>query len=465
MSPQYDLAIVGGGPAGMAAAVRAAAFGLHTVLFDEQPAPGGQIYRAIEAVAGGRPQDLPILGPEYRRGIALVEAFRKCDATYCPGTSVWQLTRELELGIVDAGGARMVHARHVLLATGALERPVPFPGWTLPGVMTAGAAQGLLKASGMLPDVPVVFYGGGPLLYQFAWQLAQAGVPVAAILDTGRRANYVAAAPYLPAALAAGDYVAKGLRLLNGIRRHRIPIMRGVSDFQALGNDRVREVAYRQGGTTHHMAAGLVLVHAGVVANCQLTQSVPCRHEWYGPQRAWRPVTDPWGNTDLAGIQVAGDCGGIGGADAAVHAGRIAAFEAARRLGRLSGDQRDTLAHPDRLAWRRHLLARPFLDALYPPSPGTLAPDDATLICRCEEVTAGAIRAAVRLGGTGPNQVKSYTRAGMGPCQGRECGLTVTEIIAAERGLAPEAVGTYRIRPPIKPLTVGQMAGLDDATR
>ncbi|MEX2643250.1 MAG: (2Fe-2S)-binding protein, partial [Acetobacterales bacterium] len=128
--------------------------------------------------------------------------------------------------------------------------------------------------------------------------------------------------------------------------------------------------------------------------------------------------------------------------------------------GRLDAARRDSVAADWRTALRRELRLRPFLDALYRPADGFRVPDDDVLACRCEEITAGEIRRMVRLGASGPNQLKAFTRAGMGPCQGRLCGLTVCETIAAERGVPPSEVGYYRLRPPIKPMTLGALAGM-----
>ena len=155
---------------------------------------------------------------------------------------------------------------------------------------------------------------------------------------------------------------------------------------------------------------------------------------------------------------MAGDGGGIGGAAVAAMQGRLAALDIGRRLGSIDGVERDRRADPHRAAMARHLRIRPFLDALYRPVEAIRRPEDETLVCRCEEVTAGDIREMVRMGCLGPNQTKSFGRPGMGPCQGRMCGLTVSEIIAAERALPVAEVGYYRIRPPIKPITLGELA-------
>lgn len=454
-----DLAIVGAGPAGLAAAATAAELGLSVTVFDENTAPGGQIYRGIEAVAGPRARDLAVLGPAYAAGKAVVERFRAGKAGYSPATTVWLVQKDRRLGILRDGKASMVEARRVLIATGALERPVPIPGWTLPGVMLAGAAQSLLKASGMVPAGPVVLAGNGPLLWQLAAQFVAAGVNIAALLETG--SAYKAALPHLPAVVLAGGYLAKGLGLIASVRKAGVPIRRSVDGLRAVGKGRLQAVEFTAGGRAERIPAELLCLHQGVVANAQLGMAIPLKHEWVEAQRCWRPVLDAWGNSDVEGIAVAGDGAGIGGADAAVHAGRIAGFEAARALGRIDAAARDARAAGDVAAWRRHLRARPFLDALYPPARALRVPADDVMVCRCEEVTAGQVREAVRQGGTGPNQVKSFTRTGMGPCQGRMCGLTISEIIADALGKPVAAVGTYRIRPPIKPLTVGELAALE----
>jgi bacterioferritin-associated ferredoxin len=143
-----------------------------------------------------------------------------------------------------------------------------------------------------------------------------------------------------------------------------------------------------------------------------------------------------------------------------VAAGRLAALDTAHRLGRIGLEERDRRARPLLEARSRALALRPFLDSLHTPPPWVLAPpDDRTIACRCEEVTAGQIRAAARLGATGPNQAKAYLRCGMGPCQGRLCGATVAALIAETRGVTVEQVGTYRPRAPYKPITVGALAG------
>lgn len=173
----------------------------------------------------------------------------------------------------------------------------------------------------------------------------------------------------------------------------------------------------------------------------------------------WRPVLDSTGQTESEGIWIAGDGAGISGAEAAVPAGRLAAMAAVAGLDGVTAPTAVELATEQ--ASRSKLNAvRPFLEALYAPAPEYLVPDDETIVCRCEEVTAGQIREFVDLGCLGPNQAKSYGRCGMGPCQGRYCGLTVSHLIADARGVPVEDVGYFRLRPPLKPVTLGELASM-----
>lgn len=224
----------------------------------------------------------------------------------------------------------------------------------------------------------------------------------------------------------------------------------------------MERVRFRSGGTWHEKPCDLLLLHEGVVPNVHVTMAIGCAHEWDERQECFRPRLDEWGCTDIAAILVAGDCGGIEGARAAEARGRLVALGAAASLGRIDDATRDRMARPLRRELRRHLPIRPFLDTLFRPRRGLTAPADAVIACRCESVTAGQVRETVRIGAVGPNQAKSFIRCGMGPCQGRMCGLTVTGIIAEATGRTPAEVGFFRIRPPLKPLTLGELAALGE---
>ena len=459
-TPSTALWIVGAGPAGLAAAAEAAGLGLRTVVSDENREAGGQIWRGVEAVAAHRPGDLAALGDDYARGLAAVRAARDCgENPFFDQETVIDITGDNT--VIGTRHDRLIgwsRARQVIVATGALERPVPIPGWTLPGVMTAGAAQVLLKSAGMVPQGEGYVAGSGPLALLVALQLARAGVRVRAVLETAPRANYPRALAALPMALATSDLRA-GFGLLADLRRAGVPVLRGVRGLAALGDGRLEVVEYRRARAGHREPADWLLLHEGVVPNVQLTRLMGLRHEWDARQHCWRPAVDRWGATMREGVYVAGDGAGIGGVRAAEAAGRLAALQAARRMGRITESERDARARPYLRARRQALRIRPFLDALYRPAPEMLAPpDDDVIVCRCEEVTAGAIRAAVADGAAGPNQARAFTRCGMGPCQGRMCGLTVAGVIAQARGVSIAEVGAFTVRAPLKPVPLGLLA-------
>jgi thioredoxin reductase/bacterioferritin-associated ferredoxin len=464
----YDLVIIGAGPAGMSAATEAAQFGASVLLIDENPSPGGQIYRSVTRF----PEESgDFLGKEYWKGREIADFFGKTGSDYAPSTAVWSLDPAAEksgratLGLTLAGAARRVEARAVIIATGAMERPMPVPGWTLPGVMTAGAAQIALKSIAAVPDGPTVLAGCGPLLYLLASQLLKAGANIVAVLDTSDAGQRRKALPHLPAFLGS-PYLAKGLRLLVDVRRQS-RVISGVTDLSINGEGRAASVTFSKGKRSETLPVETVLLHQGVIPSINLASSAGCTIRWNDQQRAFEPETDPLGRLSVPGLFAAGDGAGIGGADHAAVEGRIAALAALTDLGLLPEKEAKSRLAPLKQQRRRYLRGRAFLDILYRPAKQFLAPrDPETIVCRCEEVRAGQLREVIDLGVPGPNQLKTFIRCGMGPCQGRLCASTVTEIMADMRGVSPAEIGTYRLRAPIKPVRLAELAALpqtDDA--
>ncbi len=447
LAPSYDIVVIGGGPAGLAAAALAERAGVSTVLFDENPGIGGQIYRGITSTPLA---NRTILGEDYWAGEALAKEAKASGASIVTGATVWSLDPQRIVGVSIDGKARMIAAQRVIIATGSLERPFPIPGWTLPGVMSAGGAQTALKAHGLLPAGRTVMAGTGPLLWLLAVQLLRAGGRIDAILDTTPRGNWLRALPHLPDFMLS-PYFAKGLALLREVRA-KVPVHK-VDRVEAIGDGKLREVVFGQG----RMAADLLLLHQGVVPNVNLALAAGAAHAWNERQLCFQPVLDQDFASSLPGIAVAGDGAGIAGGTAAAERGRIAAIAAVRAL-RPDADVPDP--RPVRRRLQHEERGRAFLDGLNRPAESFRQPEGDIVVCRCEEVTAQQVRDMVKIGCEGPNQMKAFLRCGMGPCQGRLCGLTVTELIAAEHKTTPPEVGYYRLRPPVKPITLAELASL-----
>lgn len=460
MAENFDIIVVGAGPAGMSAAVECAAHGASVCVLDEQLRAGGQIYRNVENTSQTQAQ---ILGKDYLAGQSLVEGLRQAQVDHRAGVTVWNVAEDGTVTFTGGGRAQQVKGKHIILASGAIERPVPVPGWTLPGVVTAGAAQILIKSDGLVAQ-DAVLVGSGPLLYLVATQLLAAGAPPKALIETQTRRNLFAALPHVSGALKDWKQLAKGLRFLIDLKRAKVPRYKGATDIAIEGQHSAQAVRFRAAGIDHQIDTDIVLLHQGVVPNTQISRSLGLEHRYDNTQRCFHPVTDELGQSSHPLFSIAGDGAGIGGAKVAALGGRISALNALTVIGKIDESARHGVI-PDLLKARRSQLSiRPFLDVLYSPPESLFQPADETIICRCEEVTAGAIRRLAPLGCTGPNQTKVFGRCGMGPCQGRNCGLTVTEILAAENKQTQQATGSFRIRSPLKPVTLSELAALADNT-
>jgi NADPH-dependent 2,4-dienoyl-CoA reductase/sulfur reductase-like enzyme len=444
----HDLIIVGAGPAGVSAAIEAHANGLSVLVLDENPAPGGRIWQALETRGAQDPEDADAL--------RMLQVFRACGVNAAWRATVWAIEPDGTIFWSTEGAAHSARSQRILLATGTTERPMAIPGWTLPGVMSVGGAQIALKTAGLVPGGATWIAGQGPLLLLYAVQALRAGGRVTGVLDLSDGIAPLRALSHLPQAFSAAGDLRKGLSWRREIGRAGVRWI-SATDVRAIGDDTLAHIEYLAGGRGHREAADLLLLHDGVIPSVQLTRALGCAHMWDAAQRCWKPIVDAWGATSVPHILVAGDGAGVSGAAAAAVSGHLAAVGVAHALGRIDTATRDVAAAPLRASLARHRAVRPFLDALYRPRPPHL--DDATIVCRCEEITAGAIREAARQGCLGCNQLKAFTRSGMGPCQGRMCATTVAEVLAAARRIPVWEIEPYHTRFPTKPVTVGEVAG------
>jgi len=457
MNPFRDIIIIGAGPAGLSAAVAAAGYGLDVLVLDEQPTLGGQIYRNIESASD---HTLAILGPDYSQGLALIERFRNSTAEYLGNAIVWRIDPNGNICFSRQGKSMEINAKHILIATGAMERPVPFAGWTLPGVMGAGAVDANFKSSNMVPQGPVVLAGSGPLLLYTAVHLVSFGVAIAAVLDTTPLCNILPCMPVLPKALRRPDYLLKGLGMMVNLKLAGIRYVRGVTEYQAHGSDCLDHVSFKTSGSSGTLDAAVLVVHEGIVPRCDLTRQIGIAHLWDPIQRYWYPKTTTLGRTEMKAIHVAGDGAFVHGGVAAQLKGSLAAMDIAEALMALPKQNKNGVARRIKQQLYRELAPRPFVDALYKPRPNLyrLPPD--TLVCRCEAVTAGDIQQAIAEGCRDPNEIKAMTRSGMGQCQGRMCGLALAEITTDFLKLEPSDLNSLSIRPPVRNISLSELAGL-----
>ncbi|MCP3891592.1 MAG: FAD-dependent oxidoreductase [Desulfobulbaceae bacterium] len=458
MSSHYDTIVIGAGPAGLTASSCLAEMGLKVLTLDEQNRIGGQIYRNVEKASV---DNLVKMGPEYRRGLELGERFRKSGAEYSGNSSVWNVEPEGRVCFSKDGVSERITANYIVVATGAMERPMPFPGWTLPGVMGAGAVNGLAKDANLCPSGTVVLAGSGPLLLLEAALLIEKKVKIAAILETTPKLPSPAILPHLPMALFGTAFLMKGVKMLLDIKKSGVPHYKGVTNLKALGETALTGVEAECGSKKLNFSAEMLLVHFGVIPDSHIYRLFGCHMEWQKEQRYWYPSTDEWGRTNFEKIFAAGDGTGVSGALAAEFKGELAALEVASCLGLIPGYERDRLAEPVREAIKKDGYPRPLIDAFFAPDPKRFSFDDETVLCRCENVTVGDVRNTVKQGVTDVNEVKIITRSGMGPCQGRMCGPALGEIVAAELDSTIQKAGLLSVRPPLKQIPLSEVASMD----
>ena len=459
-STEYDIIIIGAGPAGISAAILADQYKARVLVLDENCAPGGQIYQAIEK---NQKNDNEWSGQSYQDGLPLVEAFRRSRVNYQHSAVVWHLSRAKVVHYSVNGKSYSAKGRQILVATGAQERPFPILGWTLSGVMSAGAAQILLKESGVVCE-NAVFVGTGPLLYLIAYQYISAGIPIKAIIDTTLRSNYLRALRHSFGALKSAKSILRGWRWKREIIKSDTLYISNIGNVKINGSDSVTSVEYFQKGKWKNLNCTHVFLHQGVVPELNISLSAGCDKSWNEKQTCWTIDVDQYGQSSVEGISIAGDASSITGGVAAAQRGSIVALNMLYNLGLISSSDKEVLSKPFKKKLNKEMIARPFIDALFKPHLRYRAPqDNETIVCRCEEVTLAQIKESIDLGCKGPNQLKSFTRCGMGPCQGRLCGLSVTEILAKELRVGREQVGYYNIRPPIKPVTLAELASLDES--
>jgi thioredoxin reductase len=454
----HDVVVLGAGPGGMAAATQAADCGLAVALLDEQAQPGGQVYRAPAFGAARRSADTT-------RGDALRAALAASGARHLPLRGAWFIEPAYRVHAVGPDGPEVHEAPRLILATGAHERLVPAPGWTLPGVVGLAAATVMLKAEAVLPGRRTVVAGVGPLLFAVAAGILKGGGEVAAVVDLARQSDWLTR---LATLASRRDLLARGLAWRARLAAARVPVLHGHAVVRLQGDAGLDAVEVAPvdpatwrplHGARRRIAADACALGHGLVPDTAITRLLQARHVFRPEAGGWIAETDADLRTSIDGLYLAGDGAGIGGAAAAELRGRIAALAAARDAGKL-----DKAAHAARAAAPRAARARAerfgaAISKLMQPRVGAYAAISAeTVVCRCEDIARATIEQALDAGARDVNQAKSWTRCGMGPCQGRMCGETLAELVALRRG-GREAAGQLTGRPPLRPVPYDLLVG------
>lgn len=446
------MVVVGAGPAGVRAAQTLLRHGVRPVIVDEAALPGGQIYRQGAAPRGHARQRY---GFEWKRAQAIhaAGADLAARADYRAATAVWNAAPG-SLDLIRDGELETLPYSRLLLATGATDRVLPFPGWTLPGVYSLGGAQIALKSQGCVFGPRIVFAGTGPLLYLVAYQYARAGAQVLAVLDQASLGAQVRATPAL---LSQPGMLAKGLYYLGWLRAHGVSVHHNAQLDAAQGDGRVETVRATIGGQSCAFACDALAVGHGLRAETQLADLLDCAFDFDARQRAWLPRRDPDGRSSTASVYLAGDGAGIGGAVMAELAGERAALAMLADSGIAVSVARVRALARRQARWARF---RRGLDQAFPLRAAGC--DDSVMVCRCEEVRAGTLRAAAEQYAIDDlNRLKALTRIGMGLCQGRMCQAGAAELLADCRGLALADIGRLRGQAPVKPLNLAMLGGVE----
>ena len=468
-TPRFDVAVVGGGPAGLAAAASAALAGARVALVDAAERLGGQFWRHAEGATGRGHRDWSVFS-----GLRSIVEER---VDHIAGATVWFVEPEITSSPPLASSRRLVlhtsagqvEAGRLVLATGAYDRALPFPGWDLPGVVTPGGAQALLKGSGVALGERVVVAGAGPFLLPVATGLLAAGVQVVGVYEAGEPGAYLRRLGALPAALSK---VGEAAGYAAALARRRVPYRARRAVVAARGDDRVSEVdigrldrsGHLRPGSVETVACDAVAVGYGFTANLELALALGCRTVRAADGGLAVGVGED-GRTSVPGVFAAGEVTGVGGAALAVVEGQLAGSAAAATAGadQLSGRDLASLR-------RRQERLRAFAEAMHaahaPPAgwPAWLAED--TLVCRCEEVSHGTVARAVGLGGIDARTVRSLARPGMGWCQGRVCGYATAALTARACGrpVADADLLAFAARPFAAPVRLADLAaGADDS--
>ena len=450
-----EVLVLGGGAGGLNAAIAAAEAGARVVLVDERPMPGGQFFKQrldSPAVAHAIPDD-----GQFSGGRALLDRAKAAGVTIMAGCQVWGAFEPLDLMIFDGRGSILCRPQRLIVATGAYERGLPVPGWTIPGVMTTGAAQTLLRSYGVLAGKRLLIAGNGPLNLQVALELARAGAEIPAIAELATAPGMHSLGALAAMAASTPDLLRQGWGYTRELARRKIPlhyahVLAGVEKTETGLRARLAPWPRADHVEAKAFDVDTVLMGYGFMPSNETLRALGCRHEFDSGRGHLVCERNDDCRTSLEDVYAVGDCAGLGGARAAEAEGIIAGAAAAASLGhpvKSVAAARHALARHRRFQsglWRLFAASRPMAGMAHP----------STLICRCEERSMSEIGEGFAQGSQALGAVKRLTRAGMGRCQGRYCGPVLAALSADRESMLGEAA-FWAPRPPIKPIAIADI--------
>lgn len=463
----YDVAIVGAGPAGLEAAIACSENSLNVVLIDRSPKPGGNFYRSLPDSFERRGSSSHI-----RSMKSIMARLGQVNLEQKFATEVWGIYPDEEsggwiLGLHTSGCCRDIYAANVVLAPGAMERTVPFPGWTTPGVMTAGGVQSFIKGQAILPGKRFLLAGSGFLQLAVGAKLLAEGAEVVGIfesqfLDWKKR-------PPFRSIIGQGGRFKEALSYLGQIAKSKVRYRWGWTVIHVEGGDRVRKATVAKlnpesipiSGSEQSFEVDTVAIGMGFSPSIELSLLCGVRHEYDKTQNVYVPWRDGNFQSSKNGVYLAGDGAGIGGARLATIEGRIVGLALVIAEGKASGSHLGREIITLKRAHRREMSFVDWMNRIFRLPAGMYAlSQEETIICRCEDVTRRDIIEAVRKGAKTINEIKALTRSGMGYCQGRTCRDAIARILEQETGdkidewVANRSPGLFTARPPIYPIPV-----------
>ena len=461
MAKRLELVVVGGGPAGIEAAVTAADAGVGVALVDGYKQLGGAYFKQLSD--GMRGNDATA---RQRQAQDLFRRFEATSVDTYADTIVWNAeaapaSDEWQLHLNGLGAPKMILAKALIVAVGVFDRSVPFPGWTLPGVVTAGGVQIMLKTQRILPGKRFLLSGTGPLQMAVAAQLIHAGAEVVGVFEANRIG--IGHLKHAPAMWGQWAKLSEGLDYWRTLRRAGVKVQRGFAAIAAKGSTEVEQVVVARldqemhplPGTEQTVDADTLIIGYGFLPSNELTRLLHCDHAYISEQMYYVPRYNEEMQTSIPSVFVAGDGAGVGGVSLARIQGRIAGAAAANRLGRMGQASLNAVLKYEHKALKRERRFAEVFKHVFPVRTGLLSwANDDTLICRCEEVSKKEILDSVKMGCDTLVWAKRMTRAGMGMCQGRVCGQWVARLIAQQTGKDPAQLALDTVRPPLRPISL-----------